>query len=297
MKTVLCATYEGIEAKVVDVEVTLTKGLPSFSIVGIASASINEAKERVKSALLSNNFSFPPKRITINLSPSDLKKEGSHFDLSIALLIALENSDLELNEWFVFGELGLDGKIKENIYIYPLILSLAKQQKIKKVLVPSSATNKLSKIPNIEFYGVENLQEAIDFFQADQTQRPRAVEKESFEYPFYELEGVKYYYRKEYEEDFIDVRGQEIAKRAALIAAAGFHNILFEGSPGCGKSMIAKRMQYILPALSHQELLELAKLDALEMKEPDFLPCRNFRAPHHTATAASIFGGGVIYNY
>jgi len=106
MKTVCCATYEGIEAKIVQVESTLTKGLPSFSIVGMASASISEARERVKSALLSNEFTFPPKRITINLSPSDVKKEGSQFDLSIALMIALDTSEDDLSEWFVFGELG-----------------------------------------------------------------------------------------------------------------------------------------------------------------------------------------------
>ena len=128
MKRVLCATYEGIEAKVVQVESTLTKGLPSFSVVGMASASINEAKERVKSALLSNEFIFPPKRITINLAPSDLKKEGSQFDLSIALLIALDTLKEDLSEWFVFGELGLDGAIKENLQLYALLLSLSNQK-------------------------------------------------------------------------------------------------------------------------------------------------------------------------
>ena len=123
MKMLSCATYEGIDAKVVHVESTLTKGLPSFSIVGIASASITEAKERVKSALLSNEFSFPPKRITINLAPSDLKKTGSQFDLSIALLIALDYLKEDFNDWFAFGELGLDGVVKENSQLYPLIIS------------------------------------------------------------------------------------------------------------------------------------------------------------------------------
>ncbi|HEY9202766.1 MAG TPA: magnesium chelatase domain-containing protein, partial [Sulfurimonas sp.] len=136
MKMVSCATYEGIEAKVVHVESTLTKGLPSFSVVGMASASINEAKERVKSALLSNEFTFPPKRITINLAPSDVKKEGSQFDLSIALLIALDYLEDDFSDWFVFGELGLDGAIKENIQLYPLVLSLANQKIIKKAVVP-----------------------------------------------------------------------------------------------------------------------------------------------------------------
>ena len=150
MKKILCATYEGIDAKVVDVESTLTRGLPSFSVVGMASTSINESKERVKSALLSNDFSFPPKRITLSLVPSDLRKDGSQFDLSIALMIALNGVNDDFIEWFAFGELGLDGTVKENTYLYPLLLSLANQKLIKKALVPYSSLEKLSKIPNIE---------------------------------------------------------------------------------------------------------------------------------------------------
>lgn len=291
MKTVKCATYEGIDAKVVEVESTLTKGLPSFSIVGMASASITEAKERVKSALLSNEFTFPPKRITINLAPSDVKKEGSQFDLSIALMIALDTLDSDFSEWFVFGELGLDGTVKENLLIYPLLLSLANQKVIQKAIVPYSALEKLSKIPNIEFYGVKTLAETIELLKAQEIAMP-SIEKSEIAYPFYEIDGEKYYYTKEYDEDFFDVKGQEVAKRAALIAAAGFHNILFEGSPGCGKSMIASRMRYILPPMSSQEILEVAKLDALEAKEPKFKPHRNMKNPHNTATLVSVMGGG-----
>lgn len=291
MKKVLCATYEGIDAKVVDVESTLTKGLPSFSVVGMASTAITEAKERVKSALLSNEFSFPPKRITVNLAPSDVKKEGSQFDLSMALLIALDSFDDDLNSWFVFGELGLDGSVKENMKLYPLVLSLANQKVIKKAIVPQSSLKKLSKIPNIEFYGVETLQEAIDLLQNQDTITP-SLKQTEIEYPYYEISHEKYYYIKEYEDDFSGVKGQGIAKRAALICAAGFHNILFEGSPGCGKSMIAKRLQYILPPMKSEEILDIAKLEALELKEPTFKPHRNMRSPHHSSTLASVFGGG-----
>ncbi len=291
MKKVLCATYEGMDAKIVDVESTLTKGLPSFSIVGMASTAITEAKERVKSALLSNNFSFPPKRITINLAPSDVRKEGSQFDLSIALLIALDYLEDDLSEWAVFGELGLDGSVKENIHLYPLMLSLANQKLIHKVIVPYNALEKLSKIPNIEFYGVKTLQEAIDLLQNSDTPVP-SITSNSINYPHYEISNKRYFYIKEYENDFIDVKGQEVAKRAALVSAAGFHNILFEGSPGCGKSMIAKRLKYILPPMSSEDILEVAKLDTLDFKEPLFKPHRNMRAPHHSSTLASIFGGG-----
>lgn len=291
MKMVSCATYEGIEAKVVHVESTLTKGLPSFSVVGMASASINEAKERVKSALLSNEFIFPPKRITINLAPSDVKKEGSQFDLSIALLIALDYLEDDLSEWFVFGELGLDGAVKENIQLYPLMLSLANQKIIKKAVVPFESLDKLSKIPNIEFYGVKRLDEAIELLKNSANALPNCTYKK-IDYPSYVIDEDEYYFDEGYKEDFLDVKGQEVAKRAALISAAGFHNLLLEGSPGCGKSMIAQRLRYVLPPLSSDDILEIAKLDALEAKEPEFRPLRSFRAPHHSSTTASIFGGG-----
>jgi magnesium chelatase family protein len=291
MKTVRCATYEGVDAKVVDVESTLTKGLPSFSIVGMASAAITESKERVKSALLSNDFSFPPKRITFLLAPSELAKSGSQFDLSMALLILLNGVDVDLREWFVFGELGLDGSVKENIQLYPLLLSLANQGVITKAIVPYEALPKLSKIPNIAFYGVKNLNEAVNILKNQESAIP-SLSASEIEYPHYEINKEKYYYIQEYDEDFIDVKGQEVAKRAALIAAAGFHNIILEGSPGCGKSMIASRLRYILPPMRASEILDVAKLDVLEGLEPAFKPRRNFKNPHHSSTLGSIFGGG-----
>ncbi len=291
MNTICCATYEGMDAKAIEVESTLTKGLPSFSVVGMVSASINEAKERVKSALLSNDFKFPPKRITINLAPSDISKSGSQFDLSMALLIALDEKNDNLNQWFAFGELGLDGNVKENLQLYPIILSLANQKLIKKAIVPYSALKKLSNIPNINFYGVKTLNEAIEVLKNTKNYTP-SVSKNNIDAPFYEIQNQKYFYIKEYDYDFIDVRGQEVAKRAALISATGLHNIIFEGSPGCGKSMISKRLRYILPPMKEDEILEVAKLQTLDFKEPNFKPRRPYRAPHNSSTQASIFGGG-----
>ena len=291
MKSVNCATYEGLDAKVVNVEFTLTKGLPSFSIVGMASTAITESKERVKSALLSNEFSFPPKRITFSLAPSELSKSGSQFDLSMALLILLEDSDADLNDWFVFGELGLDGVVKENIQLYPLILSLANQSLLSKAIVPYEALDKLSKIPNVEFYGVKNLNEAVELLKNQETIEPNIIKSE-IEYPSYKYQSKQYFYMKEYDEDFIDVKGQDIAKRAALIAAAGFHNIIFEGSPGCGKSMIASRLRFILPPMDESEILDVAKLQVLEGVNPEFKPRRAMQSVHHTSTSASVFGGG-----
>lgn len=292
MKQIQCATLEGIDALRVNVESTLTRGLPSFTIVGLASGAISEARERVKSALLANDFTFPPKRITINLSPSDVTKTGSQFDLGIALLIALDSSEIAFDHWFVFGELGLDGAVKENAILYPLILSLANQGAVTHALVPTEALEKVGHIPNIAFHGVSHLKEAIDFFKLGTENQNVKPAPKRIPYPFQEIGRTEYFYRQEYPEDFQQIRGQEVAKRAALISACGMHNLLLEGSPGSGKSMIAKRLRYILPPMTNGELLEIAKLDALEGKDPHFSPLRPFRSPHHSGTAASIFGGG-----
>lgn len=290
MKQLRCATLEGLEAKTVEVQFTATKGLPAFSIVGMVNTAITESKERVKSALLSNEFVFPPKRLTVNLAPSDLRKEGSHFDLAIAVLIALGNSNLDLDEWHVFGELGLDGSVTENTLLYPIILSLANQGAITKAIVPYESLDKLSKIPNIAFYGVSTLTQTLELLQSKEaTPHARST---AFDYPSLSYNEQPHYYSEQYPVDFKEIKGQEHAKRAALISAAGMHNLLLEGSPGSGKSMIAKRLQHILPPLANHEMLDCAKLDILEGKEPAFTPLRPFRSPHHTSTAASIFGGG-----
>ena len=293
MKEIKCATYEGLNAKVVSIEVTLTKGLPSFNIVGDASSTIKiDSKDRIKSALLSNDFKFPPKRITVNLAPSDdFRKHGSQFDLGIALLIILSDKKNNFKDWFIFGELGLDGNVKENNQLFPLILSLANQNLIKKVIVPFESLNKLSKIPNIDFYGVKTLKDTVNLLNNQDNISP-SIEQKEIDYPSFIIDEEKYFYIKEYRENFIDVKGQEIAKRAALIAAAGFHNILFEGSPGCGKSMISKRLRDILPPMTTKEILDTAALQALDFKEVEFKPKRPYRSPHHSSTTASIFGGG-----
>lgn len=290
MKIIKSATLNEIDAKEVYVEATFTKGLPSFTIVGLVASTVQESKDRVKSALLTNEFKFPPKKITINLAPSEIKKSGTHFDLPISLLISLYEEKLDFKDFHIFGELSLNGEIKDSSSIFPIILSLAKQGLIKNVLVCENSAKKISKIPNIKIYCANSLVEAIEFFKSEDKQRFE-YKLENFNYEKININGKEYYYSDEYSLDFQDIKGQEFAKRASLIATAGNHNIIFEGSPGVGKSMIAKRLPYIMTPMSLEEILEVAKLQCLELKEPDFKPIRNFRSPHNTSTKASIVGG------
>jgi len=284
------ATLEGVTAKVIEVEATFTKGLPGFAVVGLASSDIQEAKERVKSALLVNNFIFPPLKITVNLSPSDIKKNGTHLDLSLALLVALNKKSFEEEGLFVFGELGLDGRVKSSSMIFPLILSLKEQGLIKRAIVPQEAIDYLSYISGVKFIAVETLSEAINLLQSGVF----TANVKQFEYDAKQLkiDNKIYYYEEVYEKDFKEVKGQIVAKRAAMIAAAGMHNFFMEGNPGCGKSMIAKRIKDILPPMKEAELLSVAKHQFLDGQEPNFKARRPMRSPHHTATTASIFGGG-----
>lgn len=292
MKIIKSASLDTIDAICIDVESTFTKGLPTFTIVGMISTSISESKDRVKSALLTNGFKFPPLKITVNLSPSEINKKGTHFDLAIALQIALfDKKNIDFEDIYFFGELALDGNIKDTSSIFPIILSLCKKNIIKKVLVCEESAKKLSNIPNLKIYCVKNLDDAIAFVESNKKENyifTKAVSK----YKTLEVNGEEYYFDTSYLEDFKDVIGQEMAKNAALISAVGNHNIIFEGSPGCGKSMISKRLKYIMTPMSLEEILEKAKLQALDYRQIDFLPIRAFRSPHHSSTKSSIFGGG-----
>ena len=283
-KKIISATFDGNEAKIVEVESSFTKALPAFTIVGLAGNSIQESKERVKASLLNNDFTFPPMKLTINLSPSDLNKKGSHFDLPIALSILLKNSPINLDEYLILGELGLDGTIKDTFTIFPLVLSLS--QKYKKIITSKESAKKLSKIPEIEIYAFDNIK---DFFNEIKLEKES---KSELEFDFLKINNEKYYYQKNFKLDFKDVIGQKIAKRVALISSAGMHNFLLEGSPGVGKSMIMNRLQYILPPMSLKEILEVEKTNSLDNQEINFTPIRPFRNPHHNSTNSAIFGGG-----
>ncbi len=286
VKKLLCATAYGVSARVIQVEATFSRGLPSFVISGLAGSSIQEAKQRVNGALAHNNFASLNYKITVNLSPSDLAKNGSHFDLPIALLIALQKQEIALDGWFAFGELGLDGYIKNTNSIYPLLLEISKSHPQSCVLLPKEGENLYSNIPNLNIYYANDLLEAIEVLKNPVNK----AKQYDFPFKFIEVAGEKYYFEENFESDFHDIKGQIVAKRAALIAVSGMHNIVFEGSPGCGKSMIAKRMRYILPPISFAEMCECASIAALNNNSSNYTALRPFRNPHQSSSNASILG-------
>lgn len=304
VSTILSATTFGTSAKIVEVEATFTRGLPNFSITGLANSSIQESKQRVQSALANNNITLPPLKININLSPSDLPKSGGHFDLPIALALQQDmsqsfNQNTKENLWFAFGELGLDGSVKYLDSIYPLLLDVALLCPQSRVIVPRARQDLLSLIPHIHFYFVDSLPEAIALINAPisspliesaKTSHPSVLGFQSMQ-----VCGNEYFYQHHFAFDFREVKGQRIAKRAALIAAAGFHNFIMEGSPGCGKSMIAKRLVYILPPSSLQEMIENVKHQALNKQDTHYTPLRPFRNPHQSASKSSILGSATQY--
>lgn len=205
MKIIKSATLDSIEATIIDVEATFTKGMPSFTIVGMVSASINESKDRIKSSLLLNNFKFPPLKITINLSPSELNKKGSHFDLPIALQVALfDESKIEFDDFFFFGELALDGTIKDTSHIFAIVLSLVKKGVLKKVVVCEQSAKKLVNIPNIDIFVVNSLNGAVEFIKSSEKHN-YIYKKEQIKYKSITAGDEKYFYVNSYLEDFKDV--------------------------------------------------------------------------------------------
>ncbi len=290
---IFCVTKNGIGGEIVEVQATFVRALPAFVITGLANNSIQESKQRIQSALTHIGFSFPPLKIAINLSPADVNKTGSHFDLPIALLIALQKQNITPQDWFAFGELGLDGEVKHNDLVYPLLLEIALQKPNAKVILPRQGEELFCHIPNLNIFYANTLQEALDIIQNEDSK----PESKTLDFNFCSLQiaDKSFYYTKDFELDFKEVKGQEIAKRAALIAASGFHNIIFEGSPGCGKSMIAKRLRYILPPISLEEMIESVKIQALSSQKAFYSPLRVFRSPHQSASKSSILGSATQY--
>lgn len=284
---VTTAAVIGLDAYKVSVETDVLNSLPAFSIVGLPDAAINEARDRVRSAIKNSGFTFPAKKVVINLAPADLKKEGSNFDLPIAIGLLTEEGVLDeekIKDYAFIGELSLDGTLRGVSGVLPLILGL-KKTGIKNVFVPKVNEIEAALAGDVNIYGAEYLSEVVNHF-AENKINPTLVDVKE-----YLSAGIN----QDYLYDFKDVKGQQKAKRALEIAAAGGHNILMVGTPGSGKTLMAKCFASILPPLELSEALELTKIYSIcGLLSPDqpLMTQRPFRAVHHTASANGIIGGG-----
>lgn len=275
----------GLESVPVEVEVdVIAKGLPSFTIVGLGDRAVGEARERVRSALYSIGADFPARRITVNLAPADLPKEGPSFDLPIALgiLIASEQVLANLSDTLVVGELSLDGSLRSTHGILSYVL-LAKSLGLKKVFLPKINALEATMVEGLQIYPFESLEQVFKFLQGEEEIAPCPQTEISFE------DNLIHDY------DFKDIKGQQQTKRALEIAAAGAHNVLLKGPPGTGKTLLSRSFPSILPPLSKEEALEVTRIYSISGNLPADMPIittRPFRSPHHTASYVGIIGGG-----
>lgn len=274
----------GLEGYKIDVEVDVNMGLPKYEIVGLPDASVKEAKERVRSAIKNSGFKFPSGRITVNLAPANKKKEGSGFDLAmaVAILFATEQLNIKKTNKFIFlGELGLDGSLKAVNGLLPMLIS-ARAEGYNDFIIPAQNMQEASYIDGTNVYALNNFKDVINFLSGELNLLP--IEKKEWK-----CEGVKA------SEDFARVKGQAVAKRAMEIAVAGGHNILMVGPPGSGKTMLAHCVPSILPDLTFEEALEITKIHSvagvLDLKK-GIVTSRPFRSPHHTASTVALTGGG-----
>ena len=286
-----CAVV-GVNAMPVQVEVDVSEGLPQMSMVGSLGQEVREAKERVFAALKNIGLDVPAMHITVNLSPADLRKEGTAFDLPIAIGMFVSMSyipNINLHEMMFLGEIGLNGEIKSVRGALPMV-RLAKQQGIKHCFLPAENAKEGAVIEGIQVYGIHHLTELMLFFQMEEKSREEVLKPEKVNVLELFQQG-----REAYKDDFSQVRGQTVAKRASLIAAAGFHNLLMLGPPGAGKSMIAKRIPGILPPLTLEESLEVTSVYSVAglTKNQNLLVNRPFQSPHHTISTTALTGGGI----
>jgi len=286
---VLSSAVVGIEAYIVEVEVDITTGFPAFSTVGLPDAAVKESRERVKAAVTNSGLDFPSlKKITVNLAPADIRKEGSAFDLPTAIAILSATGIFQqtsFDDYLMLGELSLDGRVKAVRGALP-IASMAARSEVRKLVLPAENAVEAAVVEGVEVYPVKTLPQVVEFLSGNQPIAPQVVALDAL----FEDQSV-------YRVDFAEVKGQQHVKRALEVACAGGHNLIMIGPPGSGKSMLAQRMPTILPRMALEEAIETTKIHSvvgLTDGSRSLVATRPFRAPHHTVSDAGLIGGGHI---
>ena len=281
------AAVQGIDATLITIEVNCSKGI-KFMLVGLPDASVKESHERIVSALQFNGYKFPRQQIVINMSPADIRKEGTAYDLPLAIGIMAASDSLKsdkLEDYLIMGELSLDGSILPIKGVLPIAIK-AREAGFKGIILPSKNAREAAVVNNLDVHGIENIRDVVEFFNGDKELEKTIIDTRN---EFYNAQEA-------FEFDFADVKGQENVKRALEVAAAGGHNLIMIGPPGAGKSMMAKRMPSVLPPFTLNEALETTKIHSVAGKigsETSLMAQRPFRSPHHTISDVALVGGGV----
>jgi magnesium chelatase family protein len=283
-KVFSCAVI-GLDGVVVEVEVDTGRGLPTFVIVGLPDAAVQESREQVQAAVKNAGFYFPSQRVTVNLAPASIRKEGPAYDLPIAVGVLIAGGQLQpevVEGTLIVGELSLDGSVRHVRGVLPMA-ALARDQKFKRILVPVDDAREAALVPDVEVIPIKTLNELVNHLNGVVKIAPTVMAMDEAKD---QLDGIT---------DFRDVKGQEHVKRALEVAAAGNHNVIMVGSPGAGKTLLARAMPSVLPSLSVDEALDVTRVYSIADQLPDELPLvrrRPFRAPHHTISHAGLVGGG-----